>query len=190
MKEIIIFFLIFLLVLGSAFIIFNGRFFYSQLKYSTIGPKQLTLSHTTEQVTNNEQGTILLEKLVIPSIGVDTPVTQLAVKDEYTLQKALEKGVVLYPDSNIILGHSSAYPWYKGEYGSVFSLLNKLEKEDKILIFSKDKKYTYQVIDKEIKMPKDLNIEDKEDILYLMSCWPVNTNRKRIAIKAIRVDTE
>lgn len=185
MREIIIFFLIFLLVLGSAFIIFNGRFFYSQLKYSTLG-----LSPTGQDTRNKTQDTNNIERLTIPSINVDVPVVQLATKDEYTIQKALEKGVVLYPDSNIILGHSSAYPWYKGDYGSVFSLLNKLEKEDKILIFSKDKKFTYQITDKEIKMPKDLNIENKEDTLYLISCWPINTSWKRISVKATAIDTE
>jgi len=87
----------------------------------------------------------------------------------------------------IILGHSSAYPWYKGAYGSVFSLLNKLEGNDEIFVFSAKKKYTYKVVGKEINLPENLNIEKQkeESLLYLLSCWPIKTNWKRIAIKAI-----
>jgi LPXTG-site transpeptidase (sortase) family protein len=177
MKEVFIFLLIFLIIFVFALIIFNGRFIYAQIKYSFLGSPSIK--------EGTEIG--LPERLLIPSIGVDVPIVLVEDNDEYIIQKALERGVILYPDSNIILGHSSAYPWYKGEYGSVFSLLNKLEKDDEIFVFSNEKKYTYQVLEKQIKLPKDLSLEQVQDesTLYLISCWPINTNWKRIVVKAV-----
>ena len=95
-----------------------------------------------------------------------------------------EKGTI------IILGHSSAYPWYQGNYGSVFSLLNKLGEGDSIFLFSDKEKYAYGVVGKEIEAPKNLTLETQkeESVLYLISCWPINTDWKRIVIKAIGVD--
>jgi sortase (surface protein transpeptidase) len=57
-------------------------------------------------------------------------------------------------------------------------------------IFSPQKKYIYKVLEKEIQSPKDIKIEkqDGQSILYLLSCWPINTNWKRIAVKAISID--
>ena len=193
MKEILIFLVIFLVIFSVTLVIFNGRFIYVQLKYHFIGPPPIEqrMVSKEQRIINNEHETRLdlFDRLVIPNIGVDAPIVLTETINEHIIHKALEKGVVNYPDSNIILGHSSAYPWYRGNYGSVFSLLNKLEKGDEILIFSQKKKYTYQVSEKQIAKPKDLNIEKKEkSVLYLVSCWPINTNWKRIAIKAERVD--
>lgn len=183
MKEVLIFLLIFIIIFIFAFIIFNGRFFYAQLKYSS-----LDLSPINQDIDK-------IEKIVIPSIGVEAPIIFPENKNEYVLQKALENGVVYWPNSAsinekgtiIILGHSSAYPWYQGNYGSVFSLLNKLGEGDSIFLFSDKEKYVYEVVGKEIEVPKDLTLETQkeESVLYLISCWPINTDWKRIVIKAI-----
>jgi len=186
MKEVLIFLLIFIIIFIFAFIIFNGRFFYAQLKYSSLG-----LSPIDQDINK-------IEKIVIPSIGVEAPIIFPENKNEYVLQKALENGVVYWPNSAsinekgtiIILGHSSAYPWYQGNYGSVFSLLNKLGEGDSIFLFSDKEKYVYGVVGKEIEAPKNLTLETQkeESVLYLISCWPINTDWKRIVIKAIGVD--
>lgn len=177
MKEAVIFIVLFLIVFAFTLIIFNGRFIYAQVKYKVLGPKP-TIPKDAPQ------------RLVIPKIGVDAPVIALENIDEQLAQKGLEQGIVNYPDSNVFLGHSSAYPWYKGEYGSIFSLLNKLDIGDEILVFSKTKKYTYQIIEKQIKLPKDLELKQTNDksIIYLVSCWPINTAWKRIVVKAKTID--
>lgn len=202
MKELLIFFLIFLVIFSFAVMIFNGRFIYAQIKYSTLGPPPIEdeLLFLKKIAAEKRQEFFLPERLIIPLIGVDAPVVLSEGTDEYMLQKALEKGVVFWPGSNflgekgtiIMLGHSSAYPWYRGGYGSVFSLLNKLEINNEIFVFSGDKKYTYQVVGKEIKSPEEIILEQEKDdsILYLVSCWPVNTNWKRIVIKAVGLDKQ
>lgn len=197
MKEIIIFLFLFLAVFGFLLFIFNGRLIYNQIKYSVLGAPSSFFENQAIGSGESDNGNIP-QRLIIPSLGINAPIVLVESSDENVLQEALEKGVIFWPDSvslgekgtMIILGHSSAYPWYKGAYGSVFSLLNKLEENDEIFVFSTKKKYVYKVVGKEINLPEDLNLEkqEKEPVLYLLSCWPIKTNWKRIAIKAISID--
>jgi LPXTG-site transpeptidase (sortase) family protein len=198
MKEFIIFFIIFLIIFCASVFIFNGRFIYAQIKYSTIGNPPG--SQFSDSVSGKLLGLIpekrehvLPERLIIPSLGIEAPIVISQSNTEAGYQKDLESGVIYMPGSSglnekgaiVIMGHSSAYPWYKGQYGSIFALLNKLNVDDEIIVLSKDRQYIYHVSGKEIKAPKDLVFQTEEDqpILYLVSCWPVNTAWKRIVIK-------
>ena len=126
MKEVIIFLFLFLIVFVFVLVVVNGRYIYIQLKYHFIGPPP-ALSGPVGTL-RGPGGIDFPKRIIIPSIGVEAPIISAESTNENIIQRALGKGVVLYPDSNLILGHSSAFPWYKGDYGSVFSLLNKLEK--------------------------------------------------------------
>jgi len=200
MKEVLIFLFLFLAVFALSLFVFNGRFIYAQLKYQFLGPIPVSngdLSSKEQepcQSCQENKSYQIPQRIIIPSLGVDAPIVFPENTTESALQSALEKGVVFWPESSfpeqkgtmIVLGHSSAYPWYRGNYGSIFSLLNKLNQGDEIWIFSPQKKYVYRVVEKQIQLPKDLKIEtqDSQSMLYLLSCWPINTNWKRIAIKA------
>ncbi|MBD3282281.1 MAG: sortase [Candidatus Portnoybacteria bacterium] len=199
MKEVFIFILIFLIVFVFALVIFNGRFLYAQFKYHSLGTPPMSdeyQKYTSIEHTNiiQKQKLTRPDRIIIPKIGVDAPVILPQGTSEPLLQKALEKGTIFWPESSllgengtmVILGHSSAYPWYQGQYGSIFSLLNQLQPGDEIILIAENKKYKYQMVGKEIKAPEDFNIQRETDksTLYLISCWPVNTAWKRIAIKA------
>jgi LPXTG-site transpeptidase (sortase) family protein len=131
--------------------------------------------------------------LVIPSLNISAPIVFSKSKKEADLQKDLEKGVVLYPGSvnpeengtMVIIGHSSSYPWYKGSYGSIFSLIEKLKAGDKITIIYNNKNYEY-IVKNQIKVASQsvqlLQMQNSD--LVLMSCWPVGTNSIRIAVSA------
>jgi LPXTG-site transpeptidase (sortase) family protein len=197
MKEFIIFLIIFLVIFSASVFIFNGRFIYAQMKYSTIGaPLSPLFSEVKSSITSKAEY-VLPERLVIPSLGIDVPIVISKSDNEAAMQKDLERGVIYLPGSSklnqngtmVILGHSSAYPWYKGSYGSIFALLNKLNVNDQIIVFAKDKQYVYKVLGKEIRAPKDLvfQMQENEPVLYLVSCWPVNTAWKRIVIKTVQV---
>jgi LPXTG-site transpeptidase (sortase) family protein len=200
MKEALIFILIFIIVLNVAMIIFNGRFIYAQIKYSFIGlptiSDQLGQKETFVSTFFNKEY-LLPDRLLIPSLNIEAPVVISQSPEEKSLQADLEKGVIYLPGSTalnengtmVIMGHSSAYPWYKGHYGSIFALLNKLNIGDEIIVFSKEKQFIYRVEGKEIKAPKDLIFQKDENnsVLYLVSCWPVNTAWKRIVVKTIQV---
>ena len=191
MKEFIIFLIIFLIVFCASVFIFNGRFLYAQIKYAMIGMPPISTVLYESKETREE--VYYPEKLIIPAIGVEAPVIIAESDNEKYLQGLLERGTILLPGSfalnqkgvAVIMGHSSAYPWYKGQYGSVFALLNKLNLNDEIIVFSKNKKFTYRVLEKQIKAPKNLVFEkqENESILYLVSCWPINTAWERIVIK-------
>lgn len=185
---------------GIAVIIFNGRYIYSQTKYSNIGSPTDSGNFDLKTIitpTISKEEPLLPERIYIPQILVDAPIVISQSSDETDLQKDLEKGVIYLPGSAalnengtmVIMGHSSAYPWYKGNYGSIFSLLNKLNIGDEFVMFSKNKSFVYRVEGKEIKAPKDLIFEkDKNNsVLYLISCWPINTAWKRIVIKTVQV---
>ncbi|MFH1129515.1 MAG: sortase [Patescibacteria group bacterium] len=205
MKEVLIFILICIIVLGVMMIIFNGRFIYMQIKYSFIGPPpasdQLTLNQSELQGIINlvlpSKEYLFPDRLLIPSLNIEAPVVLSQNPEEKSLQADLEKGVIFLPGSTalnengtmVIMGHSSAYPWYKGQYGSIFALLNKLNIGDEIIVLSKQKSFVYRVEGKEIKAPKDLIFQKDENnsVLYLVSCWPVNTAWKRIVVKTVQV---
>ena len=131
--------------------------------------------------------------LIIPSLNVSAPIVFSKSKIEQDLQKDLEKGVALYPGSvnpgedgtMVIVGHSSSYPWYKGNYGSIFSLLEKLKAGDKITIIYNNKNYEYIVKDQIKATSQSIQfLQMQNSDLVLMSCWPVGTNSIRIAVSA------
>jgi LPXTG-site transpeptidase (sortase) family protein len=202
MKEFIIFLFIFLIIFSASVFVFNGKFIYAEVKYSFIG--QPSISKLPDSISGGifdaipeKKEHVLPEKLIIPSLGIEAPIVISQSNTEAGFQKDLESGVIYLPGSVtlnekgniVIMGHSSAYPWYKGQYGSIFALLNKLNPGDEIVVLSQDKQYTYRVLGKEVKAPKDLVFQTQENdsILYLISCWPVNTAWKRIVIKTVQV---
>lgn len=137
--------------------------------------------------------------LIIDRIGVSAPIVFSSRQNDQEIYNNLERGVVHYPSTpkpggsgvSIILGHSSAYPWYKGKYGSVFALLGKLHTGDKIRIeYSDGRVLNYNVTASIVfsplaNDPRLTQIENSsQSTLVLISCWPVGTNYKRIAIQA------
>ena len=111
-------------------------------------------------------------------------------------------GVVHYSDTakpglpgvSIVLGHSSAFPWYKGDYGAVFALLSKLNVGDRFYIqYDDNRTFVYEMTQSIVFNPfeKDERVEALENApgstMLLISCYPVGTDYKRIAIQATMV---
>lgn len=86
-----------------------------------------------------------------------------------------------------IFGHSSNYPWIKGDYNDVFALLDNLEFGDKIIVYYNQQKFVYTIREKKIIRPGDLKALDRDDTkkeLSLMTCWPIGTTLKRMLVFA------
>jgi len=140
------------------------------------------------------------DRILIPRIGKNIPLINVEHKDASNSQewdtvfmKELENGIVKYPGSadpgtegnSFIFGHSSNYPWAKGEYNDVFALLNELQTGDEIIVFFKQKKYIYTVREKEIVKPghvSSLGETPNKKQLTLMTCWPLGTTLNRLLI--------
>ncbi len=137
--------------------------------------------------------------IVIPKIGANAHITKNVDpfnSPEY--QIALSKGVAhaqgtVLPGErgNIFLfSHSSSDFLNATKYNSIFYLLSKLEKEDKVQIFYKQKEYKYIVSDKKI-VDSDaidyLSSKSEDETLTLMTCWPPGTSLKRLIIQARRL---
>jgi len=198
----------FLIIFPIILIVFDGRALLAQINwqidnwFSNVSQNRINLSssevdYLISQAPQTEQNEA---RVIIPKINVNAPIVFPQTIDNDELLSYLEKGVIHYRDSAeigkpgtaIILGHSSAYPWYNGNYGSVFALLEKLEIGDEFVVSYQNKKYYYRVSEKDIVVPLDFKVEEKDNKshLILMSCWPVRTNRLRMVINSdlIRVE--
>lgn len=146
-----------------------------------------------EGVLANQSTTVVLDNyLIIPKLSINAPVIWDVPEDQILSQ--LHYGVAHYAGTakpgqigNVfITGHSSYYYWDKGKYKTVFSLLNKLEPGDQIGISFQNKFYTYQVYDKVVVLPQDLEVLEQggnAKTLSLMTCTPVGTAWKRLVVK-------
>ncbi len=141
-------------------------------------------------------------RIIIPKIGKNIPMVDISVTKSFDFDHMenifmteLEKGVVRYPGSAapwekgnaFIFGHSSNYPWVKGEYNDVFALLDNVSFGDQIIVFYNQKKYVYTVREKKIVRPGDVKALDRNpeaSELSLMTCWPIGTTLKRMLVFA------
>lgn len=200
------FLILFIIVFALVFGLLNYRYILANLKfwiwkstgsqaYEDKEPQPALLPISSDKNGSDISGSIILQ---IPSLNVEAPIVREPSLNLDQIFKRLEDGVVLYGGTSvpgekgvsIILGHSSAYPWYKGGYGSIFALLGKLTVGDKIYVNKNGKVLVYKVSESLIFHPfeNDDRVAQLEKTsnssIVLVSCWPVNTNWKRIAIKA------
>jgi LPXTG-site transpeptidase (sortase) family protein len=196
------FLLIFIVSFIIIFSVLNSRFVIANIKFRTLPktiPSPIVPSSLPRIETSKELVLPDRALLVISKIGVSAPIVFGVSSEAKIIYNNLEKGVVHYSDTpkpgmkgtSIILGHSSAYPWYRGAYGSVFALLGKLKAGDKIYVnYDDGQSFVFSVKQSIIFSPfvednrlKEIEKSEKPT-LVLISCWPVGTNYKRIAVQA------
>lgn len=133
--------------------------------------------------------------LEIPAIGLVTAVVKGRTTDIPSLEKDLDKGVVVYPGSvdpgndgqTIILGHSAPPGWPKIKHDWVFTDINNLTPGDQIIVYFNNAKYVYRVTSKKIiKKGEDLPVNETPatNVLTLISCWPPGKDQDRITVSA------
>ena len=141
--------------------------------------------------------------VVIEKIGVNAPiVADVSVTDKNAYMEALKSGVAHasvsdYPSEkpgNVYLfAHASIDFWRLGRYATVFNLLRKLEKGDKVHVFYKGDDYIYEVINKEVQKGFNtfpLTRTTIEPILTLQTCDPPGTTLNRLIVTAKLVKVE
>lgn len=141
-------------------------------------------------------------RLVIPSIGKDVPIVEIADSDiigsDWTnlnneILEGLKDGVIRYPgtarpgeEGNVfITGHSSYYLWDDGQYKDVFALLPEVAVGDEVIIYYNQQKYVYTITEKKEVAPSEVDVLEQSvegKRLTLMTCTPVGTNLKRLIL--------
>lgn len=143
------------------------------------------------------------DRVIIPRIDKNVPVVKVSTQNlikrdwgalETDIQEALRYGVVHYPgtaepgeNGNVVItGHSSYFSWDPGRFKDVFALLHEVAVGDTIIVYHNQKKYFYQVYDKQVVTPDKIDIltQRGENRLTLITCTPVGTNLKRLVIFA------
>ncbi len=134
--------------------------------------------------------------LVIPSIGLFTPVVIAKSVEKKNLNDALDMGAVYYPGSVlpgqngqiVILGHSAPPNWPNVKYDWIFSNIQNLNIGDKITLKYDNEEYIYSVVEKNIiqqgQSVSAPRLSKNNNILTLISCWPPGENNQRIAVTA------
>jgi sortase A len=161
----------------------------TQRTITTTAPDGLGLPNDVPGFNSETQKNNTLQ---IDKISLDVPITWDVAND--SIIEKLKNGVVHYDGTSrpgeggniFVVGHSSNYSWVRSDYNSVFALLDKLIRGDQIFIYYKSKKYTYEVVDQKVVSPKNVEIIDNtnEEMLTLMTCWPVGTSLNRLVIQA------
>jgi len=172
----------------------NAQWIIAQVQYRFITPPPIAITVASVNVIDPNAP----PKIVIPKINLSAPIIiDEKSYEEDKVQLALRNGVVQYGTSanpgqkgnTVIVGHSSGQLWAPGDYKFVFTLLDKLVKNDRILIDYKGVQYVYRVEDSKVVIPSNVSVVQPTDDprLTLITCTPVGTNKNRLVITARQV---
>jgi LPXTG-site transpeptidase (sortase) family protein len=98
--------------------------------------------------------------------------------------------------NTFIYGHS-VLPWFFNpkNYKTIFSTLGDLEEGDRFSINYNGKELVYEVKEKNVLPPNEVNPLEiwrpkylNESTVTLMTCWPAGTKTKRLLVKAILLE--
>jgi sortase A len=138
--------------------------------------------------------------IIIEKIDVNSPVVPRVDSGNYNEYIAALAEGVAHADGTALPGskdqannnvflfaHSAINPIEARRYNSVFYLLRKLDKGDRIVTFYKGRRYDYIVFDKRVVQATDvryLTDISKEPILTLQTCDPPGSSLRRLIVTA------
>ena len=136
--------------------------------------------------------------ITIPSLGI----TDLRIshpedpQSKQGLLVPLQSGVghlFSYPGKGgkiMIYGHSSGYAWDVSQYTKIFRQVNKLKEGDKVYVTYNGRLFAYSVTGQETVTPDDrAPFRGSGEELLLYTCWPPNSIKKRLIVRAVPVET-
>jgi len=133
--------------------------------------------------------------IVIEKINVNAPiVANVSVSNKEQYKDALRAGVAHAKGSappgqgnTYLFAHSSLDFWELGKYATVFNLLDKMEKGDRVFVFYKGERFEYHVSKTTVYKSSDTNILYKKTAvptLFMQTCTPPGTTLKRLVVEA------
>ena len=138
------------------------------------------------------------DRMVAPSIGLDTNIVNPRSRDYAVLDTALLDGVVYYPgsgyldeDANVLFfGHSSFLPIVKNENFKVFNNIKDLRIGDTIEVYSNGERFIYQVSSNVLAKESDvrINFGAEKPTITLATCNSFGAKEDRYVIQAELID--
>lgn len=195
----------FLIISGIVYLIINLPSLNQNLRYWYSNEYKITPINTEAQilaavVVNEDTSTIpeiADNSLNFPAINVKAPVTWSVPNTPTEVATGLSKGLIQIKGTALpgetgnvfITGHSSNYPWAKGNYNTIFAILNKAVVGDMIQVKYQSVTYIYKVKDIKVVEATDTSVltSKKESVLTLMTCSPVGTSLRRLIVVADQV---
>jgi LPXTG-site transpeptidase (sortase) family protein len=152
-------------------------------------------------ISTNTNSPVLPEindnSLFIPVINVKAPISWAVPNNPTDVSAGLSRGLIHIKSTALpgeignvfITGHSSNYPWAKGNYNNIFALLNKTVVGDMVQIKYKNVDYVYKVTEIKVVEPTDISVlkSKNESVLTLMTCTPVGTSLRRLIVIANQI---
>jgi LPXTG-site transpeptidase (sortase) family protein len=136
--------------------------------------------------------------LKIDKLGILVPVIEgVDGTDRAVYDAALKRGVAHYQGtalpgqgSNIFIFGHSGFVYDKGPYSTIFTRLEELGRDDRVVVYYQGEEFEYSVFWEGIIEVGDLSVlgPTRREQLTLMTCWPAGDNQKRLIIKAMLVD--
>lgn len=123
-------------------------------------------------------------RLVIPKIGVDVEIVE--GKDE----RALSRGIWHIPDTSVPdRGGNTVLTGHRFQYLSgpkTLYLLDRMQKDDIIIVYWKGKEYDYRVKSRKVVNPDAVEILDdtKNPQLTIFTCTPIFSTKQRLVLFA------
>ncbi len=201
--------IIFLGVFAALFIILNFSAFEKSLSYwyqNEIENGKPNVSEAVVIVNDNSNVTKVKvpsmqnNTLRIDAINLVAPITWRIANQSDSVSAGLQNGLIQIDGTALpgeignvfITGHSSNYAWAKGDYNSVFSLLDKLVSGDSVALRYQDKNFVYVVKEKKVVASDEISVMNptKQPVLTLMTCWPIGTSLKRLVVIANQVSPD
>ena len=195
----------FLVISGIVFVIMNFTtlhqnfsFWYNnEYKIGPVNTEIAKLNAVGPQTTAASLPEIENNSLYLPIIDIKAPISFGIPNKPENVAIGLSKGLIQIQGTALpgevgnvfVTGHSSNYPWAKGNYNNVFALLNKVVVGDVIQIKYQNTDYIYKVSSIKVVEPTDVSVMEskKESILTLMTCTPVGTSIRRLIVVADQV---
>lgn len=201
----VLFLLSFLVVSGFVFLVMNYKtlgqnfsYWYSN-EYKTT-PLDLESKNLATIGTGDSSASlpeINNNYLNVPVINIKAPISWGVKNNPDEVATRLTKGLIQIQGTALpgeignvfITGHSSNYPWAKGNYNNVFAILNKVVVGDMAQIKYQNIDYLYKVKEIKVVEPSDVSVlkSKNESTLTLMTCTPVGTSLRRLIVVANQV---
>lgn len=152
-------------------------------------PNSLTVGDEEYTSCLNLNGDGVMGQIVIPSIGVNLPITH------GTEGSGMNHGVGHVTNTSLPVGGASTHAVLAGHTGLpsavIFDHLDQLETGDYFIIQVLGEDHAYRVTSAEVVLPDDttsLGVKEGKDLVTLVTCTPYGVNSHRLLIHAERCE--